>query len=198
MRVPPTAGQAAEVLAAQRAEVTRRAAASLPAALARRELGGNRRAPASPRVAAERAVDGVARALADSTFEVAGSVYQPAAFFDWCRRAAWGQLARGRVLVRQKRGGRAADWFLEVSRGATARRTTISASGASAWWPAEFSVNVYPDREAMAAMAGAQDAWVAAVLLILQASGLDYVRQIRISGNPGGAQVPMLRGWFAW
>lgn len=166
--------------------IARRAATSLPDAVARR--------------AAEQAIDGLAAGLAAQglTFEVAGVTYGPADLFEWCRRGAWAQLTRQRAVVQPVRAGqRLPAWTLEVSGGQASGRKTVTAASASLWEPSEFAVHVYPDRAPMVTMAGSKDAWVAAALLVLDSSRLDFVRNgVRIGGNPSQTARTLLRGWF--
>lgn len=161
----------------------------------------------APRRAAEQALDAMVRELTAQgmTFsvypqggnEAAATTYDPAALFDWCRRRAWGQLARERrMLIQPRRGGKKlSPWTLEVSSGQASGRKTVTAASASAWEPSEFAIHVYPDRPPMATMAGSKDLWIAAALLVLDSSGLDFVRRGgRISGNPSRVGQTLMSG----
>lgn len=178
--------------------VARRAATSLPAAAVSRRRAG------------EQVLDDMIRELTNQgyTFTVypqgnerAAVTHDPAAFFEWCRRGAWAQLGRGRVVVQPRRGGsgqKLSAWTLEASLGQTSGRKSVTAGSASAWEPSEFAAHVYPGRPPMVTMVGSKDVWIAATLLILDSSGLKFVRAGgRINGNPGQAGLALLRAWFA-
>lgn len=191
------------------AALARRAAVSLPAALSRREAGNRRRRPKVPRQLAEEALGGMVATLTAKKYSFAVmrlddspvATYDPAAFFEWCRSQAWGMLAREALVIKSTRKGQRMDtWILERHANAKSGRTTVAAVSSSAWDPHTVTIDVYRDRQATLTVSGANDTWVAAVLLVLDSSGLNFVREgARITrGFPGTTATTLLRGWFTF
>lgn len=178
---------------AARVALARRAAASLPAALARRELG-NRRGVQAP--LPDAVADLAARLTREGhAFEAADRVMDPVAFFTWCRAHGTRWALGDTVAVVMRAPGQPQTSFRLRHTEAADGRTVYSAL----IYRRSIGVSLFlspDDAPSVTVLMGGGPPAMTAALLLLADSVRVRRRGLRVDGQAGDDLRRLLRAWF--
>lgn len=192
-RIPGAAQAPPDADARARAALVRRAAVSLPVALARRELGDRGRGVwAMPGAVSQLA----ARLQSEgTTFEARGNApMQPAPFFLWCRAEGRGLRMDQKIDVVMRVGGDQRTSFrMNYSDTPYSDHDVYSARRKGA------GVTIFASDDAPALVhfgqGGGEPAWTAALLMLMDTANLER-RRATFAGRATDDILQLVRAWF--